>query len=553
MRRAGIVMTALVLTGCSSIPSSGPVVQGARVDVIRSDGYVRVIARPPSSGMTPEALVRGFLSACASVADGDDTARKYLTSAASATWNSNTRIDVYDAGSLTVTLERNDTVHITAPLIGTIDSRHRYHVAEPGAMMTDDLHVAQVNGEWRIDALPHALFLDQVDVARGFRAHPVYLLNPARTRLVPEYLMLPLSTTNVLAPLARAAVAGLADGSVATSKLSITQSLFGFIIGDFGSAIVGLDRRVMRMPAADRDAVIAQLTWTLTALPSVSSVSVQVDGRTLASSTGLTSHTRSEFASFDPTRELSQHMLLYVHDDQILSLIDGVPQILSRGRAAAEATLSPDERMLVAVTASRKSLDISVSGKWSARVASGSDLAAPAVLFTGETWFVDREARGRLLMWDSTTPVRPVDTGLPDRARILDFAIAPDEVRIALIINNGATTTVRVGRIVRDAEGVRIVGLARVEQRLTSAVAVAWADESELGVLGAVGAVAVQPISVSLPLGTVSLIGGPANAVSLAAVPGAPMVVGDQAGQLWEYLDGRWGASELGGAPSYAH
>jgi hypothetical protein len=110
-----------------------------------------------------------------------------------------------------------------------------------------------------------------------------------------------------------------------------------------------------------------------------------------------------------------------------------------------------------------------------------------------------------------------------------------------------------VGRIVRDAKGVRIVGLVRVEQRLTSAVAVAWAGESELGVLGAVGAVAVQPISVSLPLGTVSIIGGPANAVSLAAVPGAPMVVGDQTGQLWEYLDGRWGASELGSAPSYAH
>jgi hypothetical protein len=547
------VVGALVLAGCSSIPSSGPVVQGPRVDVIRNDGYVRVIARPPSSGMTPEALVRGFLSACASVADGDDTARKYLTSAASATWNSDTRIDVYDAGSLTVTLERNDTVRITAPLIGTIDSRHRYHVAEPGAMMTDDLHVTQVNGEWRIDALPHTLFLDQMDVARGFRAHPVYLLNPARTRLVPEYVMLPLSTTNVLAPLARAAVAGLADGSVATSKVSVTQSLFGFIIGDFGAAIVGLDRRVMRMSAADRDAVIAQLTWTLTALPSVSSVSVQVDGRTLASRTGLTSHTRSEFASFDPTRELAQHMLLYVQDDQILSLIDGVPRILSRGRAAAEATVSPDGRMLVAVTASRKLLDISVSGKLSALVASGSDLAAPAVLTTGETWFVDREAKGRLLMWDSATPVRPVDTGLPDRARILDFAIAPDEVRIALIINNGATTTVRVGRIVRDAKGVRIVGLVRVEQRLTSAVAVAWAGESELGVLGAVGAVAVQPISVSLPLGTVSLIGGPANAVSLAAVPGAPMVVGDQTGQLWEYLDGRWGASELGSAPSYAH
>lgn len=552
MRRAMMLLVALGLAGCSSIPSSGPIVQGARVDVVRNDGYVRVIARPPVAGMSPEALVRGFLNASASVADGDDTARGYLTFAASATWNSGDQTDVYDAGALTISVERKDIVRITAPLLGTIDARHRYHVAQPGAVMTEDLHVTLVDGEWRIDEAPRALYLGQGDVARSFRAHPVYFLNATRTRLVPEYVMLPLGTTNVIAALARATLSGPVTQSLRPSVLDKSHLLFGNNVGELGSATIGLDRRVLGLSEFDRRDLIAQLTWTLTALPGISSVSVQVDGQPLVTSDGVVSHGRGHFSSLDPTRESSKHTLVFVRDDRILSLVNGLPYLMRSGDATAEATVSPDGRTVVAVTASRKLLFISVLGGRSTFVAAGSDLAAPTVLSSGQAWLVDREANGRMVTWDTDIGVLAVDTGLPSRARILDFAIAPDEVRIALIVNDGATTTVRVGSIVREGAAVKLVGLARVEQRISTAVAVAWASESELGVLGAVGAVAVQPISVQLPIGTVSLIGGPANAVTLAAVPGAAMIVGDQAGQLWEYRDSRWSASELGSAPSYA-
>ena len=62
-----------------------------------------------------------------------------------------------------------------------------------------------------------------------------------------------------------------------------------------------------------------------------------------------------------------------------------------------------------------------------------------------------------------------------------------------------------------------------------------------------------QPIGISLPLGTLRLMGGPANAVSVAALPGSTLVVGDQAGQLWEYQAGRWTDGGLGTAPGYAY
>ncbi len=126
------IVTAL-LSGCASIPSTGPVVQGPRVDVLRNDGYVRVLARPPVAGMSPEAIVRGFLVASASIPDGDDTARTYLTTGASSAWNAQSSITVYDAAALTVTVESDDRVRISAPKIGTIDSRNRYLTASRSA------------------------------------------------------------------------------------------------------------------------------------------------------------------------------------------------------------------------------------------------------------------------------------------------------------------------------------------------------------------------------------------------------------------------------------
>lgn len=552
MRRLAVVLLAAGLAGCTAIPNSGPIVQGPRVDVVRNDGYVRVIARPPVAGMTPEALIRGFLNASASVADGDDTARRYLTFAASAAWNASYHTEVYDAGALTISPERNDTVRITAPLVGTIDSRHRYHVADPGAVMTQDLHLTQEDGEWRIDRAPNGLFLGQGDVARSFRAHPVYYLNPELTKLVPEFVLLPLGTSNVLAALAREVLSEPVSKGLVSPGVGRASLLFANNVGDMGAATIGLDRRVLSMQADNRDGLIAQLTWTLTALNDVSTVYVQYDGQPLTTSDGRTTHSRASFAALNPSRESSVHTLVYVRETNVWSLYNGLPRLVRSGDTAAEATVSPDGRMVVAVSGSRKLLYIAVGTSLPSFVAAGSDLAAPTVLSSDEAWLVDREAKGRMLTWDSRNGVLPVDTGLSPRARILDFAIAPDEVRIALIVNDGATTTVRVGTIVRENGITKLVGLARVEQRLSTAVAIAWSSESELGVIGAVGAVAVQPIGVSLPLGTVSLIGGPANAISIAAVPGAPMIVGDQAGQLWEYRDSRWGASELGSAPSYA-
>lgn len=555
MRRlVGLVAAATVLSACSSIPSSGPIVTGDRVDVMSNDVNVRVIARPPQKGMSPEDLVRGFVAACASLADGDGTARKYLTPQASAAWNPSHLADVYEAAALAVTPDRNDSVRLTAPLLGTIDDQRHYQVADPGRTLADSLHLTQVNGEWRIDQPPSAVYLSEGDVARSYRAHAVYFLNQTRTRLVPEYVMVPLSAYSVPTMLMRALLAGpsAADAPVLGTGFPDSVGLaYGSVSGDFGTATVSLTRAALSASASDRVAMLAQMAWTLTGLPSISSIHVQVDGEPLEVIGGQSTFSATDFESFDPSHGATgSQPLVFVSKDKSYSLFHGALTTLTAGVPAAESAMSRDGSLVVSISASHLFLTVAAGPKQTV-AASGGDLGSPRILTTNEAWYLDRAAKGGLYTWTAGRGVVKVQAGLPARARILDFAIAPDESRIAVIVNDGADSSLRVGQIMRAGGTIRIIGLTRAEQRLSSVVAVAWSSESDLAVLGALGAVAVQAIRISLPTGAVTLLGGPANAVTLTATAGMPIVVGDQTGQLWQLSAGRWNASDLGAAPNY--
>lgn len=552
MRRLLPVLAALVLSGCSSIPSSGPIVQGDRVDIAANDVNVRVIARPPSKGMGPEALVRGFLAACASVADGDDTARRYLTPAASAQWNPQRLAVVYDLAALRIVAEQNDTVRVSAPLLGSIDARDRFSVAEPGATISDALTLVQQDGEWRISQAPPALYLAESDVTRSYRAHAVYFLDAQQGRLVPEFVLVPISADSVPRELVRALLAGprTMEG-IATAIPSGTALMPGSMTQDFGAVTVSLTRAALQAQGSDRQAMLAQFAWTLTQLPSVGSVRVAVEGEALSDIEDRVVFTASDFASFDPSGPSGARPLLYVTKNDVLALLEGERTTLATGMGAAESASSRDRSFAVVVSATRRFI-FGLRGASPWVVASGGDLASPQVTRDNALWYLDREASGGLFVRDFSGIAQRVRTGLAARAYIVDFSVAPDGVRIAVIVNDGTATTLRVGRVVRDAKGIAITGLARVEQRLSSVTAVAWASESQIAVLGTVGAVAVQAIRVDLPLGAVSLLGGPANAVGIAATPGQPVVVGDQSGQLWQLLGDKWTSSETGASPHYA-
>ncbi|MFL6096771.1 MAG: hypothetical protein ACJ71Y_15070, partial [Blastococcus sp.] len=82
----GVLSLMLVVTGCSTVPSSSATVQITDAPS-RPTESVGVEPLPPEPGATPEEIVRGFIEAAASTRPGHPVAKEHLTPAAGKTWS----------------------------------------------------------------------------------------------------------------------------------------------------------------------------------------------------------------------------------------------------------------------------------------------------------------------------------------------------------------------------------------------------------------------------------------------------------------------------------
>ena len=87
---------ALLLAGCSQIPTSGPIERGDEVRAVVDEPAVRVLPRDPVAGQTQREVVAGFLEASASFENDHEVARRFLTPEAAAEWNANAGVTVID-------------------------------------------------------------------------------------------------------------------------------------------------------------------------------------------------------------------------------------------------------------------------------------------------------------------------------------------------------------------------------------------------------------------------------------------------------------------------
>src|SRR5699024_12685544 len=92
------VLTTLVLAGCGSLPTSGPVEPGVEAAPDEGGGYV--VADDPHTGDTPSQIVRGFQSAAVAGSAADfSTARKFLRQSATGEWGAGAAAVVDDGGA----------------------------------------------------------------------------------------------------------------------------------------------------------------------------------------------------------------------------------------------------------------------------------------------------------------------------------------------------------------------------------------------------------------------------------------------------------------------
>jgi hypothetical protein len=157
---------------------------------------------------------------------------------------------------------------------------------------------------------------------------------------------------------------------------------------------------------------------------------------------------------------------------------------------------------------------------------------------------------------DERGVVTPITvTGLPRKSFVLAAIPSRDGTRAALIVRTGARTRLLLARITSggptSGAELTISEPIRVENQLTEVVDVAWADSDELLVLGNTGGSELLAYNVSLADGSIDSEGGVLGAVSVAAAPGKPNLVGSSEGKIYDVLGGAWLPLTSGVSPTY--
>lgn len=572
MRVIAVAFSAVLLAGCGSIgsvpqaftaqvPTTGPIQQGAQVTGSNVDQFIRVIARPPSPGMTSTEIVQGFLEASASFDGNHAVAREYLTPEASARWDSSSRVVVYEgAPSLT---ESGPSVQVRASQVGRIASNGRYEVEAPGTEATATFRIVETDAGLRIDGLPSGLLLSQTDVDRAFRSYALYFFNPTFEILVPDARMLPVVGPGLATTLVRRMLDGPNEWlrpAVRTGFPDGVDLNIDAVLVEGGVARVDLNSSVQLADDEARRALSQQLVWTLRQLPDVQAVDITAAGQPFFVPGVGNPQSRDAWPEVDPAGLVASAAAYVASTIGVRQLTDS-GTIPVAGQAGAREPLLVD--IAVSLDASRI-VGVDVDDRvWSGAMSPGSVLfeldEMPSPLhfaYDGDAniWAVDDS--GNLALYSPSGRAFPIDVEGLRESDVLTAAVpSRDGTRAALLIESGPRSYVLLARVVRASPtgrvGITLQAPIRVETRLVEAVDIAWSSADSLAVLGSESTGSLQVFEITIGRGSLTPQGAPEGPISIAAAPGLPTLVAAADGVVYDNTTGSWSGRVNATSPTY--
>lgn len=298
---------AVSVAGCVSMPSGGPVQSYAITQSpgANSQRYLQFVPQPPEHGWDPAQIVQGFLTASASFADGQQVAREYLTPAASGKWKPSWSAAVFSGDGPHVSSpaylnsgrpgKRAGAAEATVTVTGILQARLSSYgdYAVPSGSGTEEqapipFTVAKVGGQWRISSVPPSqLLLTSVEFSADYQLRNLYFVDPTGHFLVPDPVYVPLQATpGVLMSglvedlihqpqdwLAAGARTAFPDGTRLLSDVAVAGGLATI---DLGGTFARAQNPVQQQVSAQ---LLATLAGSGQGQPNVQSIALYVDGK----------------------------------------------------------------------------------------------------------------------------------------------------------------------------------------------------------------------------------------------------------------------------------
>lgn len=525
---AAALAAAVVLAGCTGLPTSGPPNAGLAVGEEIEEPPFSFIADDPEPGAGPARIVEGFLDASMSPADSWKTARKFLTDDFQSTWKPDAGVTIdksvedrdYDS-----TVEPDDEdatsaeVSVSLAQVASVDGTGAYS-ADTGTANATYRLVREKGGEWRIAEASDGVTLDIETFSQVYEKFSLKYFDPTWTHLVPDVRWFPrraaMATTVV-----RALISGEPSEWLAPAVRPFSSDVE--MVGDAVTvdaaqiASVPLNRAALSASPTDLARMRTQLEASLEGA-GVAEVRLLVDGVPLDA---------GRITVDDPIVDpgvlvLGDEMFGTATSGGEIAPVSGLTgQIAKIDDPIAAVDVSADAQL--ASVQLRDGRVFAVSEGHTNQVDGRSGLITPSLDPFGLIWTVPTSNPTAVQVSTAQAEPSAVADAWPSADAISQLRVSADGARVAAIVTSGGERRLVVASIIRDEEQ-RPISLGTpyydVAQLSGAVQGLSW-----------VGADAVAVLSAAPdPTLTTHMIGGP-SAVSSApagavALSGAKTVTG---------------------------
>lgn len=532
MRKAVIALLLLVLSGCTNLPTAGPVQVGGPLDA-PDDAQVQYLASGPVEGATQQEILEGFLAAGAAAQDNHRVARLFLTDNLAAEWNPLQESIVRGGGS-SISSTGATTLRFSTAVTARVTRGGFYAAEESGTSQSFEFEFEQVDGEWRISRAADSVFVTAATFDTVYRPFTVFFYNQSRTEFVPDVRYFPRAGDPVT-EVARAVIGGPSEylpNAVTAFPSSASLVASPVEIVD-GRALVDVSRDVLDSDANGQQAMLAQMSASLDAISGVSAVSLTVDRSVISITSGAAPNVIADpLVSDDALIARDGEFGFAVGSgvetlgrlgERIMSLQPTSVSYHDTGVAAvgtADGVYFVGDSLLT-VSDSPSAVEPQIDGSNSVWWVSPSDDSAIRVFAGGRS----AEFTGP---WGTKSTIRALE-------------VSREDARLAVAVETPSGPRLYVASIGRDSKGriESVSGFHRLAIRGTSIVDIAWSDATNIAVLSKT--VSVSYVELASVGGITETIGQPTKPASIVGGNGrSELVIRSADGQLWQPRAGGW-------------
>ena len=543
-----LALLMVLLAGCARIPTSGPVGKSSESSAGNVSAPVFLPAAP-QPGASPETIIDYFYRAGSGYEDDYAVARQYLTQASAVSWKPDKRALVYREARVVPT-DTENVYNYELDVSYTVDADGIATQSPQGTVERIPVTVSQVDGEWRISAIPDGTAIAEETFKVIYGAYPIYFYDPTFTYAIPDVRwFLKNKTVKAMTSALLAGPAPYLRGAVASAFPSGIKLARESVPVVSGAAQVDLTaKELMETSAEDRLRMQMQLTLTFRSQPDVVNVELRAN-QDLVRVEDNGAVLPPVLDKTVPSRQIaiSGNELVRYENNRVSPLPDMQPVSSLSPRYPAESPVSQTAAFL---NDGRTTLYSIAPGQPARALTTRSTLSRPSFSVNDWLWTAGPGATG------ATEVVAFHPTGVAEGSAVPSVTLAPswlagrtvkefrvsrDGVRALVISEQNGKSRVQVAGIIRAGDGT--------PRELTNPVSLpsttdpdqgVWVSSTTVVVMKGAAGSNVTPELLSLASGQPQQLAAWPGLVAISAGNGADDIYAQSGEGIFQRLGNGW-------------